>query len=478
MDRADFTLFVVRPRADGGTASRVPTGPVSLLDNLEVKGGYSTQLVDLDTAQVPLHSALTEAIASRSDPVGVSCMIDALPEVLHAVRGARESGFVAPIILGGPGPGSAAENIMRLCSEVDHVAVGESETSLVELMDQMSAGSANCAVPGVISRRTSGSLSPLTRRPREHDLDSLYCRPHSPARLAHYGPVVPMEGTRGCLGRCGFCAGPYLWQRSLASRSPESLVADLARYADYGYSKFHFVDDSFTSDRRFATSVCRGISRHVPGISWHCCARGDDLDDEMIEALVAAGCSSVFVGVEAGSPSIQGMLHKPVEPATVQRSLARIAGRMHLTLSFIWGYPFETLDDFRQTVDFALSFRDERAVSVSLYKLAPLPRTLFMAQFSEKLILKGELVHAMATGWDADAASLLDRCLRYPDVYASFYEFLTPDLERKQDLLDRVPDLGVNFYEGMGAARCAKVSTSPPPITVAPKKNAGNRCSS
>ena len=104
--------------------------------------------------------------------------------------------------------------------------------------------------------------------------------------------------------------------------------------------------------------------------------------------MAAAGCRAIFYGIDSGSS--QAVLDRTVKRLRAEDVLPVLEfSARHfdkVEASFIWGYPFETLDDFKKTLDLAgeASMLAPR-VNVQLHMLSPLPLSPIYREFPGEL---------------------------------------------------------------------------------------------
>ncbi len=105
------------------------------------------------------------------------------------------------------------------------------------------------------------------------------------------------------------------------------------------------------------------------GMKWKCEARADHLDDEICELMAEAGCERVKIGFESGSDRILKQIQK-LETKKEMLKGAEMLKKAGVPFSayFMAGFPGETDDDVRQTIDFAKKIK---ADYYSLSVLAP-----------------------------------------------------------------------------------------------------------
>jgi radical SAM superfamily enzyme YgiQ (UPF0313 family) len=103
---------------------------------------------------------------------------------------------------------------------------------------------------------------------------------------------------------------------------------------------------------------CDALSRSGLSIKWKAFGRINLTDEEMMRAMEATGCVELRFGVESGSDKILALTKKGFTSAQtidVVRRACDIFRRVDLF--YVWGYPFETMDDFYQSVFQMVAFR-------------------------------------------------------------------------------------------------------------------------
>ena len=88
------------------------------------------------------------------------------------------------------------------------------------------------------------------------------------------------------------------------------------------------------------------------GFKWNSFYRSDHGDEEAIELMRESGCEGVFLGAESGSDTIMKNMNKTARRANYMKAipLLREAG-ITTHANFIVGFPGETRETFRETVD-------------------------------------------------------------------------------------------------------------------------------
>ena len=134
-------------------------------------------------------------------------------------------------------------------------------------------------------------------------------------------------------------------------------------------STIYFVDDIFTVHKERIKQILHMIIDNKLGMKWKCEARTDHLDKEICQLMKKAGCIRVKLGFESGSDRILKMIEKD-ETTDDMRHGAKLLREANVPYTgyFMAGFPSETDDDLRQTIEFA---KEIKADYYSLSILAP-----------------------------------------------------------------------------------------------------------
>lgn len=114
-------------------------------------------------------------------------------------------------------------------------------------------------------------------------------------------------------------------------------------------------------------------------------ANPESVDRAYLDALVAAGFTRLSLGMQSARPGVLEVLERRHTPGRVAEvfAAARAAGFAQLSLDLIYGSPTETIEDWRASLEAALSLAPEH---VSAYSLIVEPGTRLAAR-----IRRGEL---------------------------------------------------------------------------------------
>ncbi len=329
-----------------------------------------------------------EKIAAWSpEVIGLTCQFTCIePDVLEIAAACRQLLPEALIAVGGAHAAVNARALLEKESALDCVALGEGEGALAALLqggDPAGAdGFAYRAKDGSIRFRPLKSLVDLDRLPLPAwDLFPLdaYARANSP----HFGKgsgsrYLTTTWARGCVNACSFCLTPRLWgPGNHRKRAVAGIIDEVRRLRqEFKIGELHVEDDCLLSDREWFHAVLDSVAGEDPGLRLDF-SNGLDvtaLDGITVDKLARAG--TVRLGLSFDTGEGDRNLHwvgKQV-PLTKGREVVtalRNAG-INLIGYFMLGFPGQTVDDMRATVDYALELELD---SLSLFIVTPFPGT-------------------------------------------------------------------------------------------------------
>ncbi len=294
----------------------------------------------------------------RPDVVAFSISSFGYDWSLEAARAAKEE-TGALRVFGGPHPTFAPEFARR--PEVDVACRGEGEGAFLELLDALDRGADIAAIPNLTVKGPDGATRVNPVRPLVGDLDTI----PFPDRRLHFKyaalrelPYKRFLVGRGCPYGCTYCfnkAAREMYRklgRYVRHRSPANVVAEILDvHRRWGIGTVGFVDDTFTTDKRWVLEFLDLYRREV-AIPFTCLVRANELDEEVAEALGAAGCRYASFGVEVGNERIRNTIlgrRMSDEQIRTAASLLHQNNVKFLTYN-MFGVPGETLEDGVRTV--------------------------------------------------------------------------------------------------------------------------------
>jgi radical SAM superfamily enzyme YgiQ (UPF0313 family) len=324
------------------------------------------------------------------------------------------------IVLGGPQASAVDVRTMEEFPFIDAVVRGEADQIIARAFEQLAAGHI-VEAPGVTYRR-GGRITRNLDAPVVLDLDAVPAPAFDLCGHAARCTRLPVEIGRGCPFACTFCSTNDFFRRRFRLRSPDRVLREMRRLELlFGVTDFDLVHDMFTVDRKRVVEFCRFMEAGRSLYTWHCSARTDFVDRELIGIMRDAGCRSLFFGVETGSARLQKIIGKDlgIEQAAEAIELAEKAS-VECTVSLIVGFPEETIGDLDATASFALDAARFDTAKVQIGLLAPLAGTPVYRKWRDQLVFDDFIPEQSRQSWSQDPADMA-LVEQYPDLFSSFY---------------------------------------------------------
>ena len=372
-------------------------GPLYVTSALE-EAGFQVDYRDYQMHEAEeLFSAdeVARFLEGSAPVVGFSCMANLLPFTLLAMRRFKELHPEKTLILAGVGPKSVEAKILQRCPWVDLIVRGEAERSAPILLDALTRhhqlwGAGGGGHPVSLDELKTPSLSKKPwgdeASPRVRAFEStlekapgisykIWSEPREPALIRHTPRpkrIVDLDSitppayhqihlpdytgfnvitSRGCPYECTFCSVAPVWDHKSFYRSAESVVQDMQILHEKGGAELIlFQDEFFVSSPSRVVRFCDTLKRRGLSLLWKAFGRINLSSREMMEAMEETGCVEVRFGIESGSDRILEMTKKGFsagETLDVVRKACDIFRRVDLF--YVWGYPFESMDEFYET---------------------------------------------------------------------------------------------------------------------------------
>jgi len=315
----------------------------------------------------------------------------------------------------------------------DFVILGEAEITLKEVLDNIEQGKTDLGtIPGM-AINDAGIAKKTAPRANMQDLDTLPMAAWDLVDLKAYRKMwmdrygyfsINMATTRGCPFKCNWCAKPIYGNR-YNSRSPQQVVSELAYLKkQIGFDHVWFCDDIFGLKPGWVREFGRLVKEAGLKFNFKIQARADILlKEHVLEDLAAAGCDTIWMGVESGSQKILDAMDKGITLEQVYQATAKIKSLgMHPAFFLQLGYLGETREDIAATMKMLSDLMPEDiGVSVAY----PLPGTGFYEKVKNDLSGK-------ANWTDSDDLAMMFRNTYQPRYYKSLHRFVHKNFRKKQ----------------------------------------------
>lgn len=188
----------------------------------------------------------------------------------------------------------------------------------------------------------------------------------------------------GCPNTCTFCC--HSFEKKIICRDPGNLRAEIKEIAEWfgGAAPVTTMDDCFFSNKEHFDAVVALFKEH--DLVFNVGSRVMALSPEKIDSFIKHGGDKLYIGVESGSQRILDRVEKRL---TIEEIIKRTAWLNEAGVPWqaflIAGFPFETLDDLKMSVDLIERIKP---TFVSLNRFAPYPGTKIYDEYYRNSSLK------------------------------------------------------------------------------------------
>jgi anaerobic magnesium-protoporphyrin IX monomethyl ester cyclase len=336
----------------------------------------------------------------QPDALGLGCFFSGnFPDTLKLAQFSKKHNPNIQIIIGGVHATLYAKAILDQYNCIDYVIRGEGEASFVDFIHALKQGTGFDKIDG-FAYRHNGNVVEKPKTTFIKDLDSLpipayhlvnFKMYHTDTSLwtnpkhLDFQMSIPIITSRSCPKHCNFCSMHSVMGRTWRPRSPKNVVDELELlYTHYGQRHFSFMDDNFTADKGRLLAICRQIRDRHLDIHFET-PNGvyiNSLDEEVIEAMAAAGLTRISLPIESGNDHIRNtVMKKHVTKEKIRDVVRLIRQHPHLYIRafFIIGMPEETKETLEDTYNLIKEINADRAY---LQHILPFPGTDIFEQVS------------------------------------------------------------------------------------------------
>lgn len=257
----------------GKKASMPPLGLLTVAGLLPAE--WNKRLVDMNVQR------LTPRDVEWADYVFLSAMIVQRESVMRVIAACKEAGV--PVVAGGPLFTAEPEAF----PDVAHLVLNEAEITLPMFLEDLARGT-----PKRVYATSEFADITQTPAPLWHLVD-----------MRHYATMA-IQFSRGCPFNCDFCNITALLGRVPRMKSAEQLIAELDGLYRLGWKGgVFFVDDNFIGNKRkLKAEILPALIRWRANKPWVSFSTEVSInladDEELLNLMVAAGFTTVFVGIE------------------------------------------------------------------------------------------------------------------------------------------------------------------------------------
>lgn len=400
--------------------SIVDIGITCLVTYLNQRTSHQARIIDFTYHRRDWEQHLRRNIESfRPEIIGISTVSMYMQYVKSMLKVIKEE-YRLPTILGGYHATLITEETLALPG-VDAVCVGDGEFALTEYLDALESGRSAEGIRGIWFKDGGGRIVRNELRETIQDIDSLpipdYDYWEDFEKFVFYNELFYLIGNRGCPYNCTYCSEQPMRDRLQGSylrrRDPRAFAGEIRyhweKYRRLGVKVAHTFDPVFTFDQNWVKEFCDeyvklGLSKELP---FSCFSRADNLTEEIIDTMAAAGLKIIRIGIEAGNERIRNEVYKKNIPNDQYR---RVFKWLHRNGIAVTGYnmlggPGESMETMRDTFNLVKELEVDRPI---FFTYRPLPATR-----------AAEMVAELGGMVDCNAWEQIDSLHQHSNVYTS-----------------------------------------------------------
>jgi radical SAM superfamily enzyme YgiQ (UPF0313 family) len=365
----------------------------------------------------------TEDIVARIHPdtqvVGVGAMFtyqwNVVKELIHALKRVRPD----VLVVGGGEHFTGLPDESLETSPVDVLVLGEGEETFVELLRTYAGFLADRAgdagdtarnverwageMPGLSFRKYDADGKPALqhnpRRNRIRDVDEIPLPAWEMFDVTGYddrrlingvrlGRTMPILATRGCPYQCTYCSSPNMWTTRWVARDPKLVADEIEGYVrDFGAKNFPFQDLTAIMKRKWVVEFCNEIIGRKLDITWQMPTgtRCEVVDPEVADLLRRSGGVSLNFAPESGSARVREKVAKQMTAESLFGAVeAAISQKLNVTIFFVLGFPGDTVEDMRETAQWAAKLARLGVEDIAPGFYFPIPGTKLFKELQAK----------------------------------------------------------------------------------------------
>ena len=401
-------------------AANLPLGLMYIAAVLD-EAGYNVEILDAfmtdlafrkngDVTEVGMsYEKIREEIQRRyPDIVGIANPFTS--QVEHAIKVAdivKEIDSSILTVVGGPHGTVVPVEFLEAAKNVDIVAIGEGEYTMLDIVGFFEGNKKIDDIQG-IAHRMAGKVVLNSPREFNKNLDVLpypayhlvdmekYLNPKTIEYRSFKKRALSMVTSRGCPFNCSFCSVHLHMGKTFRAHSVDYVVDHIEHLVNkYHVKTIYFEDDNLTFDIQRFEAICDKIIERDIKFQWETPngVRADYLSLDLLKKMKKTGCQSVFVGVESGDQYVlDNIIGKSLRLKNVVK-FAKMCKKIGLRTGafYIIGFPGETKENMRNTVEFALMLKRKYDVGMHLLFATPSYGTRLYDECKKNGYIRGSL---------------------------------------------------------------------------------------
>ncbi len=277
----------------------------------------------------------------------------------------RDVGYDGHIVVGGAFISHCHTRIPatpELFDLVNSFVIFSGEIPLLRLAEALRDDLPLSTVPGLIFREAAEIRNvPRAEPPLLDDLPTPDFTGLDLNRYLSPRPILPVLTSRGCyFDRCTFCSHTFSYDGRYERHLVEHVIRDVrALQQRHAAKDIYFVDECLSPS--FVRLIATRLLEEKLDIHWVADVRYEpSFRRDLLELAYRSGCRMLAFGLESINPRVVNLMDKATNRPSTQRILddCHEVGIASNVMFFI-GFPSETEEEARQTIDFIFDNREK-----------------------------------------------------------------------------------------------------------------------
>ena len=329
----------------------IPYGVAYIAAVLE-KEGYQVSIWDRNVNREDIERFY------QPDIIGLSVMTG--PCISDAIEISQKAKAIYPevsIVWGGVHPTILPEQTI-VEEYIDYIVYGEGELTMLDLVKSIEHNFPIEEVKGIYYKNGDKILKTPPRPPIKNLDDLPFPAWHlfDMKRYINYslhGRAATLNTSRGCPFNCSFCSEPAFSKRRWRGHSSQRVI-EMVEYmkSNFKVDYIIFRESMFLANRKRVEDFCDGLILKKLNMQWHCPARIQNWDKDLLKKMRQAGCVMFEFGVESGCPRILKILNKRITLEQVYDTFKKCNEVGIIPqINLMCGIPTETKEEFDMTIE-------------------------------------------------------------------------------------------------------------------------------
>jgi radical SAM superfamily enzyme YgiQ (UPF0313 family) len=335
------------------------TRPFSILfiaSALEQHPEFRVEIIDFETRALSGQSYHEIIRRTDSKLYGITASTFSRFEAIEIAKCIKMIRPEAVVMMGGVHFMHCARETLERIPEIDIVVRGEGEYAAVKCAKAISLNHSLSQIQGITYREGRAIIATPDSEIFQ-DLDAIpsYTKlnwqdyPETVFNHPEKIPAISIMSSRGCPYHCIFCSKSGMQYRM---RSAKQVVDEIEYFSKaLSIQGFNFLDLTFTAKSDHVEALCKELLHREMDIKWWCESRAN-IKLYLLDLMKEAGCVSLALGVESGSPRVLTKISKGITRDQVIQFCEKCNDlNIYTTAYLMFSFPDETEEDVEMTLE-------------------------------------------------------------------------------------------------------------------------------